>query len=249
MARRLLKVCLLISLFHLDVRLKAEVPLTLPANCWDRGGECLVKAKHEMTFLHGKAKFALAPETILRRMENENFNLLEGKIWLSAENAKLLFELPNGKLTLTPETKLLLVRNEEGVQIQVLEGLVEMRPLGLKPEVLNFPAGYCFDIGWMNSQGEVQVSLPRSLALTQWTSLFYHFYQDLSASQLKAKLEEKIGVWQHAVKTATELQSSLADRQITDAKARQQKLAQAKARKEAEDRELRALFRKKNYLE
>lgn len=249
MLQKGLKLLFLISLFHIDIRVNAEEFSALPSQCWIQGGECLVQTSKKQVLDHGKSRFELTSESLLRRLSNETFNLLEGNLYVDVEGRAVEFEFPNGKLRLEDSSKVGVSRSSEGVRVQVLEGLASFQPLGANSEVLNIPKAYLYEFGWMQSDGKLEISLPRSLTLQEWTSLFYVFNRQLPPSEVKKKLELDLSGWMKAVHQASSLQSDLATRQIAAAEERARRYARAKAQKEREQRELRALFRKKNYLE
>lgn len=237
---------LLLVLFHLDVRVRAD--LSSPRNCWPVGGECAIQTSSPATFKHHDAVLNLGRESVLKRNAEENLNLIEGVIWVASESESVEFLLANGRLWVEPHSKLELVRTDRGFGLKVLEGLVRFQALESK-ETLLFPQAYQVHLGWMNSEGQAAVELPQSLSLVDWTRLFHHFYKELPPAELKAKLQKDLKSWQSRVEEATRLQQAHAERVIAEDREARQKAARAKARREAENRKLRALFRKKNHFD
>jgi hypothetical protein len=231
--------------FFIDVHLKAS-PLSDPPGCWGKSFPCAVSSSNKRDFLKVKdGDLVLGASSAMSWRSPAEFRLVNGAVYIHHSD-EAIYTSPYGRLRCA-NCSALLERKKDVFSFHVLSGKVEYKPLG-ESEWLLLPAGYMAQLGPVQTNGKAFVDIPQASPLKVVLKLWAKVYIG-SADAFKAEASNYIQSWRQAVESSSQLQSSLARREIASAEATK---AHRQARIQAEqheDEKLRELFRKKNGLD
>lgn len=246
MISRTLKMLFLLFLFTVDVRVRASelnAIIDEPKGCWGTVAPCAIEVRsgHRFAFqLKNGAKFILLSKT-LATVSEDTVRLLSGDAMVDTTASATRFALKQGHVECSKGSVSLFHAQGSHAVIDVLEGTVEAFGSRL-------PAGYSLDLGGINEQGLVSVSLPRSSNFTKVARSLARFSPG-SLAELRSQLEKYHSAWRRAVEDGSSLYQTIATREIARVQKEEKAKRQARELREKEDFELRRLFRQRNDLE
>lgn len=172
--------------------------------------------------------------------EKNKLNLVSGEIGIVGLSN---LEFRHGVVEILARGQVYLKRTDRFIQINVLDGRVEVRAENRKMEVLT--SGWSQEIGPLDpltSLVQFRVAKPIDFQpiVTRWLQI-----KGGSAAELAADLQQYKLLWTQAVETAATEYSGQVDRNTASIEARRKKDEAAKALRETENRKLRELFRQK----
>ncbi|MCB0385379.1 MAG: hypothetical protein KDD43_08305 [Bdellovibrionales bacterium] len=262
MARRLALVAVFVLASIIEVRVNAAKndhkkslvhsgPVAEPPDCVVQNSfPCAVQIsskKHWLwTWPQGRVEFS--PGTVVILKSPGDLKIVRGELILYSTSGGAWLRTLFGDVAVSDG--ILLVRREEdegAVEITTLRGEAQIFPKGGK-ENLFVPAGYRNWLGAVEANGEAGSGIPQAAnkerCLKVWAELFrgekpdfFSFANDFHSS------------WMRAVESAGDLHRELIARTIASMEAERAEQARLREIRERESRKLRALFRRKNYLE
>lgn len=172
--------------------------------------------------------------------EKEKLNLVTGEVGIIGLST---LEFRHGAVEILARGQVYLKRTDRWIQINVLDGRVEVRTANRKMEVLT--SGWSQEIGPMDpltSLVQFRVAKPFDFhpVVTRWLQI-----KGGNAAQVAADISQYKTLWIEAIETATAEYSGQVDRNIASDEARRKKDEAAKSLRETENRKLRELFRQK----
>lgn len=250
--KTLLKVLVLISAFSVEIRVHAESLIVLPGcelsdvghlmGCYAMNATEQVVSKRYENF-----DIALEPLAVFSAEQTSS----EVKIkWLKGEGAVKSegpVSIKTGFGTAQCDQRCLgaFKKNVDHFSFSALRGQWNLFGFGMKGR---FPLneGGSVNLGLVNSNGRTEWSQPYSLTKKGFEKIANRY---LNQMLTQSEIEEIEALWKKGVETYSKLYQDRAERSIASHLAEVARKERAKRRREAEDRALRELFRRKTLLD
>ncbi len=248
--KRALEVFVFLAVYVLDVRVKAETVdpnealIFWPSHCYNKTLPCTVKnltKKSKLVHLGVEMSLSLNATVTLA---TQGVTLVSGILLIennSNINVKTLYS------DIKVNGAVLLKVTGQSIEITSLEGISEARRRG--DEVFySIPPGYTYIIGAVNSKGVADFEFPQSASfvsvVNNWSSLSY-----MTKPKFTLKAQEFRVSSINAGLFLSKTYKTIIERRIASHRKMLKRRQLNKVVKQKEIEGLRALFRKKNYLE
>lgn len=216
-----------------------------PNRCWTTGESCVIKAEQSrISLATARLTLELARGATLYKSGPNEVGLMRGMV-----SVKLNGEGSLGALyaKVSGMGEAIVERKSDAVTVYALSGVIQIQPLG-DPRNLDLPAGYMMTVGEVTDRGQSMVNVPMafspSIVLKKWSIL-----SSLPRTELMDRAKSLLPEWIEAVERASQLQRDLAERYMASVAREARERAEFKRKMEEENRRLRALFRRLNYLD
>lgn len=248
----LLRLFLFLLTFALEVRVKAaeivqlpnaEQILEQPEGCLAQAGLCAIATDHGEKYKLelGGSLVQLDQSTSVVRVSKSEIRLIAGTIWVRAK----------GDLVVRSEYGLVRVRDTEAWVSHDKDRVTASavgEPLVLEPrggaDGLQVPSGMENWIGRVGDAGVAETGLPKAIALEphlqRWARLYTGNRKQFEKDALKFR-----ATWTEASQEAAALHKELYDRTVASISARKAQREAVLRQKQARDRAIRAMFRKR----
>ncbi len=243
-----LRFILFIFLFTIEIRIKAQAEiLDQPESCYQAEGQnCIVKSLGETgdVWTTSEGEIRMAPQSIVSRQENQ-WRLISGRVWIDCSGQQI-WRGQFAKWTCLPGQAMMIEHSAEGLEFIGLKGSVALE--SHSGEKLALSPGLSVKIGPVLQTAKNEISFPRSANLRKTLSWAAEL-MPLDEAQLKSVLSEFLLGWHQSREHISRTLASHSEDQIRRQKDADLQRELARQKNQKEDAELRALFRKKNYLD
>jgi hypothetical protein len=226
------------------------MPVSDPENCLKQSTyPCAIQMsdKQSWTWIWPQGRAEFKPGTVAVLMGEGDVKVIHGELVLYSVSGAAWLRTLFGDVAVSEGTVLLRRQDADSFEISTLQGEAQLFPKGGK-ENLAVPAGYRNWLSGVGNSGEGESGIPQAAnkdrVLKVWAKGFSG--EKLEFFELARDFHTQ---WMKAVERAGPMHRELVERSIASLEAERQVAARLAAQKEKERRELRALFRRKNYLE
>lgn len=226
------------------------LPVSDPENCLQRSTfPCAVQIndKQSWTWIwpQGRAEFKAGTVAVL--LGEGDVKVVQGELVLYSVSGAAWLRTLFGDVAVSEGIVMLRRQDAESFEISTLQGEAQLFPKGGK-ETLAVPAGFRNWLSGVGHSGVGESGIPQAAnkerVLKVWAKGFAG--EKLEFFELARGFHSQ---WMKAVEQAGPLHRQLVERSIASLEEERQAAARAAAQREKERRELRALFRRKNYLD
>lgn len=238
--------------FAIDVRVKADEQsnlddfVTFPSHCYNQSYPCAVKSlrKVNQLFHFEDTQFSVSSQSVVQ-LYPDKLTFVEGN-FLIENPSSLKIETLHSNITLK-SAMVLVITSKQSTKIVNLGGeiLVEGRS---QKNSLNLLPGSQIDFGKVTTDGVASSDFPHTVnfesIIRKWGNLTNKDFDGFKLRALAFKREVKV-----SAEYFSEQFKAIAKRRIASHKAAIKRGRQRRAAIEAENLELRTLFRKKNHFE
>lgn len=215
-----------------------------PQDCQVGSRDCAIMAKQNKTIvLWDNQEVVLTKNAALAWSTDQTVRLVRGVMSIQL-NGKNQVALPNGKIA---GTGLVLVERQNlDVNVTTLSGEITVSPVG-GPQVMILPSGFKVSMGAIERTGQAGIEIPQvappASTIRLWWSVFSGAKDDfmVQAKNFVKAAPEK-------AELAGDWQLQMIQREVAEANQKAEQIAKAKEIEAKEQAQMRALFRKLNYL-
>jgi hypothetical protein len=244
---KFLRVLFFLTFSILDVTVRAhelsllKAPVLEPENCLAQSVVCTISTykdtKYEM--IVGSSKFRMGPESVLSRLDRNQYALLKGQLWLESSESTAI-ETEFGTVQVRGQT--FIEREPKRVMVGALQGDVRLQPKG--GEELIVEAGFENSLHPVSNHGKAETGIPQLLDPKGTLRKLGELYSG-PKQEFISWTKEWLLQWPTLVENASQFHQDLMKRTLASEHAKE---ARALARRQAMDAENRAIikrFRKK----
>jgi hypothetical protein len=242
--------------FTLDVRVHASQVLTVPEvrdvieqppGCLNQK-ICSVMTKENQKYIWQVSdgrRVIVAPNSIVVKAADDRIRLVQGAVWIQSEG-NITVETEYG-VARTEQNQFWVLRQDQKMWVRAPATAVTISARGAQEE-MTVPAGCENWLGPVSRQGVGRSGFPQPIDLNdhmnQWARL-----RTGSKKEFSGEFEQFIKTWADAVAAIAVSHQQIAEREIASADEQRQRQIAAHERALREAQEIRALFRKKNYID
>lgn len=246
----LIKAFILLSVFSVEVRIHAK-GLTVASDCApsDVGAQLDCHAMNSSSrFIaknYGAVSLVLAPQAVFSMATKEaKIKWLKGEGVLKSQS-EISIETSFGTARCFGACIGAFKIEEDRLSFSALKGGWQLLGFGTK-NYFPLSEGGSIDIGLVTKDGASSWSQPYSLTKKSFDKLTEDF---LKRCLVKSEIEQVRNLWKDGVERYSQLYQDRAERSIASHEENLERIKRARARKQAEDKALRELFRRKTLLD
>jgi hypothetical protein len=227
-----IRVLALITLFCLDVRVKAESEV--------------YAGDSKKTYQSAGATVIMQPGSLLETREGQSINLVKGRFFVELRDSALVRTPFASVACAAGECQALVFRTLDKMEIRALKGEFMVRRLG-DEQHYSLIAGAQVAVKAVTEQGVSEMDFPQALPWDSTVKEWAKFFPG-SIKEFKPTLVEFREVWKQTVERMSELHTDYANRTLASHERALASEAARRAAQEREDAKLRKLFREKNNM-
>lgn len=240
---RAVRILLFLMAFQMEVRVRASGDLlTEPVGCLQNENACFLQSTSIFHYEKDGLQLHADEGTALSRVDEKQWTFLKGVLWV--EKGKDLristlygsFSAPVGSYWLLDQGDRLLVRNMNAdLSIHLRSG-----------KTLNLPEGFEVWISGINAQGQSDYGVLRPIDMQAHLSLWNKLYRG-SKEEFVAEVRRFKDNWGDLVEKSSRIYQKVIDRRLASVAEQERLIRERKAREEAENRRIKALFYQRTF--
>jgi hypothetical protein len=246
MARWLVRLLSLWLVFTVEIQIHATTSFWLsePVRCVPGNRGCVYLSRQsKSTLTWDGTEISAASGTVLTWHDSSTLELVRGSALLRIDEG-VTAKLASAQFSGHGEV---LVQRANGLsEIVCLRGELRIRLLGVKEEII-LPAGFRVQVGPVTRDGVAEMEIPLTAPMTPTIRRWWDHYAGTKQAFLPLA-KEFMGSVTANVEKASAWHYQLVQRQVASQREADRLERERRLRLEAENKKLRALFRKLNYL-
>lgn len=204
-----------------------------------------------LTFIHFGTKVSIGSKTTIVLLSNNMIQIINGNVWIysKSRDSEFIVKSEYGSVKSEGLIHTFFAKSAEIFEIYPLRGKVSVYPVGDKGrDGLELRAGYRSQLGPVAVNGRAFYEFPQPANLKGLLKRWAHLF-DGDPDQLVKEVSAYKEPWLQAAEESSRWQKEIAQRMIASYEEKQKKIQRQREARLREEKALRNLFRKKNYLD
>lgn len=252
------KILILILVFSVEVSVRAtttqeqiqpENLIQFPEGCWQKSERCAIENKTNkvLTWPEKKVNLFLSTNSVVAKKTEQKFLLVSGRLYVQCKQAVevktsfLVVDCPEG-------SEFLIEQEKQQTKVTALNANLKLEAKGPSKEVILLQPGMLIEVGPVAKMGYSTVSFPRSVPLP-WLILTWASAFDGGKDLLREKIATLLPVWKEQVESISSYNALVYNREVASHEEQLRQEQERRKKVEAENKKMRDLFKKKNYLD